>query len=168
MMMRPIFMYPAKFWFLLVLLIELFLMIDLLSCHQINLQVRSIQQCFHHHDLVSGMVLFLCVCLVWAFSFTVHVHIPSFVIVSQWYGKARRSLQWRRAFGNPCSAFQCPRRKVTYRVGFYLHCNLLGFVLVGLIFVLCVPLPSVEYCLFFKRQSHWLRKEKMQVYWLCA
>lgn len=67
MMMRPIFMYSAKLKkiiiFFLVLLIEVFLMIDLLSCHQINLQVRSVQQCFHHHDLVSGMVLFFCVCL---------------------------------------------------------------------------------------------------------
>lgn len=77
------------------------------------------------------------VCVGFFGSFTVHVHIPSFVIVSQWYGKARRSLQWRRAFGNPCSAFQCPRRKVTYRVGFYLCCNLLCFNLVVLIFVLC-------------------------------
>lgn len=73
MMVRPIFMYPAKFkknyLISVVLLIELFLMIDLLSCHQINLQVRSIQQCFHHHGLVSGMVLFFCVCLCGVFRF---------------------------------------------------------------------------------------------------
>lgn len=146
MMMRPIFMYSAKLKKKLICLGSInwtVLTIDLLSCHQINLQVCSVQQCFHRHGLVSGMVLLLCVCACVGFfgSFTVHVHIPSFVIVSQWYGKARRSLQWRRAFGNPCSAFQCPRRKVTYRVGFYLHCDLLCFILVVLIFVLCCLCP---------------------------
>lgn len=110
----------------------------------------------------------VCVCVGFFGSSTVHVHIPSFVIVSQWYGKAGRSLQWRRAFGNPCSAFQCPRRKVTYRVGFYSHCNLLCFYLACVNFLYCVPLPSVEYCLFLERQSLWLGKEELQIYWFCA
>lgn len=145
MMVRPIFMYSARLkknWFVLVLLIELFW--RLISFHAIRLIFRYVV----FNNAFIAMVWFLewfcccvCVCVGFFGSFTVHVHIPSFVIVSQWYGKARRSLQWRRAFGNPCSAFQCPRRKVTYRVGFYLHCDLLCFILVVLIFVLCCLCP---------------------------